>query len=43
MQEVSSKWAGDLHVFFVSKGYTFIGTHYGVPSTGYMGKTYTSR
>lgn len=38
LQEVSTLWAGELHVFFLSRGYAFITGNYGSKSSGYMGK-----
>lgn len=37
LQEVSTLWAGDLHVFFMNKGYAFITAPYGSYRNGYMG------
>lgn len=37
LQEVSQKWAGDLHVYFASKGYHLINASYGNKFDGYMG------
>lgn len=41
LQEVSITWAGDLHVFFLSRGYAFVAAHYGAYFNNYMGKTPT--
>lgn len=37
LQEVSQKWAGDLHVFFAERGYHMVCSLYGRPFNGYMG------
>ena len=37
LQEVSQKWAGQLHVFFAKRGYHMICSLYGKPFNGYMG------
>lgn len=37
LQEVSQKWAGDLHVFFAQRGYHLVCSLYGKPFNGYMG------
>ncbi|CAM9771725.1 unnamed protein product, partial [Hapterophycus canaliculatus] len=37
LQEVGVEWAGDLHVFFMAKGYTFITALYGKHFNNYMG------
>ena len=37
LQEVSQKWAGELHVFFAKRGYHMICSLYGKPFNGYMG------
>ena len=37
LQEVSQKWAGDLHVFFARRGYHVVCSLYGKPFNGYMG------
>lgn len=37
LQEVSTMWAGALHVYFASKGYSFTTALYGKKFNGYMG------
>jgi hypothetical protein len=37
LQEVSTLWAGALHVYFASKGYSFTTALYGKKFNGYMG------
>uniref|UniRef100_A0A7S2SSQ8 Endonuclease/exonuclease/phosphatase domain-containing protein n=2 Tax=Rhizochromulina marina TaxID=1034831 RepID=A0A7S2SSQ8_9STRA len=37
LQEVSTLWAGKLHVFFEERDYCFFPAHYGRPFNGYMG------
>jgi 2',5'-phosphodiesterase len=37
LQEVSQKWAGELHVFFAKRGYHLVSSLYGKPFNGYMG------
>eukprot|EP00903_Cladosiphon_okamuranus_P007240 g7026.t1 len=37
LQEVGLEWAGDLHVFFMSRGYSFVTAHYGKAFNNYMG------
>lgn len=37
MQEVGIQWAGDLHVYFMARGYAFVTAHYGKHFNNYMG------
>ena len=37
LQEVSQKWAGELHTFFAARGYHMVCSLYGKPFNGYMG------
>lgn len=37
LQEISTMWAGALHVYFASKGYSFTTALYGKKFNGYMG------
>ena len=37
LQEVSTDWAGELHVFFAQRGYHLATALYGKPNNGYMG------
>eukprot|EP00904_Undaria_pinnatifida_P008588 jgi/Undpi1/485/HiC_scaffold_10.g03951.m1 len=37
MQEVGLQWAGDLHVYFMARGYAFVTAHYGKHFNNYMG------
>ncbi len=37
LQEVGLQWAGDLHVYFMAKGYSFVTAHYGKAFNNYMG------
>jgi endonuclease/exonuclease/phosphatase family metal-dependent hydrolase len=37
LQEVSRSWEGELHAFFLSRGYAFICSGYGNAFNGYMG------
>lgn len=38
MQEVGIQWAGDLHVYFMARGYAFVTAHYGKHFNNYMGE-----
>lgn len=38
LQEVGLQWAGDLHVYFMAKGYSFVTAHYGKAFNNYMGE-----
>ncbi|CBJ31273.1 conserved unknown protein [Ectocarpus siliculosus] len=37
LQEVGIGWAGDLHVYFMDRGYAFVTAHYGKHFNNYMG------
>ncbi|CAN0502854.1 unnamed protein product, partial [Ectocarpus sp. 8 AP-2014] len=37
LQEVGIQWAGDLHVYFMARGYAFVTAHYGKHFNNYMG------
>ena len=37
LQEVSQKWAGEMHAFFAARGYHLVCSLYGKPFNGYMG------
>lgn len=39
MQEVGIQWAGDLHVYFMARGYAFVTAHYGKYFNNYMGES----
>ena len=39
MQEVGLQWAGDLHVYFMSRRYAFVTAHYGKHFNNYMGES----
>ena len=39
LQEVGIQWAGDLHVYFMAKGYSFVTAHYGKAFNNYMGES----
>lgn len=38
LQEVGIQWAGDLHVYFMARGYAFVTAHYGHHFNNYMGE-----
>lgn len=38
LQEVGIEWAGDLHVYFMARGYSFVTAHYGKRFNNYMGE-----
>lgn len=38
LQEVGIQWAGDLHVYFMARGYAFVTAHYGKHFNNYMGE-----
>lgn len=42
MQEVGLQWAGDLHVYFMARGYAFVTAHYGKHFNNYMGESWRS-
>lgn len=39
MQEVGIQWAGELHVYFMARGYAFVTAHYGKHFNNYMGES----